>query len=401
MTSNIDSVEATTSKPKKKRMNRNGHQALARVSISKSLSIAYDKVYIRQIDRVILAEKYRIVNYDTLRSKHSELRKRQLGDGDISRKVQRDLATVLDFIDWKVSKNKTRKNDDAIVNEEEQHERKKKKDDDPLNLLSDKNINDFYEYLALRRRGTLARIQMKQKQQLQSNQRKKDIFRQISNNLLPMVQQEQQGGVEGDTTSQVVPPKKPFRKEVFKNRPSNKKRKAYKDLKRKGQCDDDDDDTEVINVDIDEDESITNPLEIIEYIDPQKHDHESCWAYDKASGFVTLVKRQKKNGKTIIVNDNDNSPWPNFQLPYGVFQYLYEYQKVGVQWMASLYQQKNLIGGILADSMGMGEHVACDLQTSFTIYRTDSSRTLALTSNKYCNRQDSASDRINCWTYES
>ena len=45
--------------------------------------------------------------------------------------------------------------------------------------------------------------------------------------------------------------------------------------------------------------------------------------------------------------------WPEIVMPVQLYDKLYDHQKVGVQWMASLYAKG--IGGILGDDMGLGK----------------------------------------------
>ena len=63
---------------------------------------------------------------------------------------------------------------------------------------------------------------------------------------------------------------------------------------------------------------------------------EFSWSFNK--------KRQE-----YTIGGNDKIP--AFSIPSNLYDKLYEFQKDGVAWMASLYLPK--IGGILGDDMGM------------------------------------------------
>ena len=66
-----------------------------------------------------------------------------------------------------------------------------------------------------------------------------------------------------------------------------------------------------------------------------------CWAIDDDSGDLYLA-------------DNPDEDWPRVRMPLSLYKNLYQHQRIGVQWMASLHD--NVIkGGILADDMGMGK----------------------------------------------
>lgn len=71
----------------------------------------------------------------------------------------------------------------------------------------------------------------------------------------------------------------------------------------------------------------------------------SAWTYDDASdeyfltGMVDAIK-----GEVL---------WPRLRIPRDLYNCLYDHQKVGVQWMASLHNGG--IGGILGDDMGLGK----------------------------------------------
>ena len=49
--------------------------------------------------------------------------------------------------------------------------------------------------------------------------------------------------------------------------------------------------------------------------------------------------------------------WPKIRLPLTLYNKLFQHQRIGVQWMASLYLNE-IKGGILADDMGMVSLIA-------------------------------------------
>lgn len=51
----------------------------------------------------------------------------------------------------------------------------------------------------------------------------------------------------------------------------------------------------------------------------------------------------------------DTSLDSSYRLPGDIYPYLFDYQKVGVQWLWELYQQK--VGGIIGDEMGLGKTI--------------------------------------------
>jgi SNF2 family DNA or RNA helicase len=68
---------------------------------------------------------------------------------------------------------------------------------------------------------------------------------------------------------------------------------------------------------------------------------DSAWSFSKQDQEYFLSKQKT------------NVAWPNLRLPKLLFESLFEHQKVGVQWMAQLHVSG--IGGVLADSMGLGK----------------------------------------------
>jgi hypothetical protein len=68
---------------------------------------------------------------------------------------------------------------------------------------------------------------------------------------------------------------------------------------------------------------------------------DSAFAWDRSTNEVYLSPEKTTNG----------TEWPDLRVPVGLFKRLYDYQKDGVQWMATLHL--NRIGGCLGDDMGM------------------------------------------------
>jgi len=77
-----------------------------------------------------------------------------------------------------------------------------------------------------------------------------------------------------------------------------------------------------------------------------------CWSLDNETGDLYLSS----------TTDNDNSDpkkkekakWPKIKLPLPLYNKLYQHQRIGVQWMASLHHDE-IKGGLLADDMGLGK----------------------------------------------
>lgn len=73
-----------------------------------------------------------------------------------------------------------------------------------------------------------------------------------------------------------------------------------------------------------------------------ENDPESAWCRKEGSNDFYLSPQKRP--------DVD---WPNLYLPGPLYKQLYSFQRVGVQWMATLHAKG--IGGILGDDMGMGK----------------------------------------------
>ena len=74
-----------------------------------------------------------------------------------------------------------------------------------------------------------------------------------------------------------------------------------------------------------------------------KDESGSAWRRNKHGVYVL-------KGKCLI---NGDFPWPKIYIPAKLYDKLYDHQKIGVQWLASLYSKG--IGGILGDDMGLGK----------------------------------------------
>ena len=77
-----------------------------------------------------------------------------------------------------------------------------------------------------------------------------------------------------------------------------------------------------------------------------------CWELDA------------NNSGDLYLSDNSNK-WPKIQLPLPLYNKLFQHQRIGVQWMASLYKSE-IKGGILADDMGVSRFLL--LACIFNLY---------------------------------
>jgi len=66
-----------------------------------------------------------------------------------------------------------------------------------------------------------------------------------------------------------------------------------------------------------------------------------CWELDE------------NNSGDLYLSGNSNK-WPKIRLPLPLYNKLFQHQRIGVQWMASLYKNE-IKGGILADDMGVSQ----------------------------------------------
>ena len=76
--------------------------------------------------------------------------------------------------------------------------------------------------------------------------------------------------------------------------------------------------------------------------DDEDDSDDSAWCQKEGSNDFCLSQKKRP--------DVD---WPDLHLPGPLYKQLYSFQRVGVQWMATLHAGG--IGGILGDDMGMGK----------------------------------------------
>ena len=69
---------------------------------------------------------------------------------------------------------------------------------------------------------------------------------------------------------------------------------------------------------------------------------DGCWTQDKNSDDLYLP------------SDEDSIKYPRIRLPITLYHKLFQHQRIGIQWMASLHRNK-IKGGLLCDDMGMGK----------------------------------------------
>ena len=100
-----------------------------------------------------------------------------------------------------------------------------------------------------------------------------------------------------------------------------------------------------------------------------------CWELDK------------DNEGDLYLSDNSDVKWPKIRLPLTLYNKLFQHQRIGVQWMASLHKNE-IKGGILADDMGM----VSDIMLDECVYFADSSSNVMFTICTYfvCLGQDHA-----------
>eukprot|EP00984_Skeletonema_dohrnii_P028130 scaffold17962_cov112-Skeletonema_dohrnii-CCMP3373.AAC.1 len=76
-----------------------------------------------------------------------------------------------------------------------------------------------------------------------------------------------------------------------------------------------------------------------------------CWSLDNETGDLYLSSTTD-NGNSDP--KKTNAKWPKIKLPLPLYNKLYQHQRIGVQWMASLHHDE-IKGGLLADDMGLGK----------------------------------------------
>jgi len=78
-----------------------------------------------------------------------------------------------------------------------------------------------------------------------------------------------------------------------------------------------------------------------------KTDNDERWIYDQGGQDYKLLRH---NDESDRINSME---WPDLRVPKELFDLLYDFQRTGIEWMASLHAKR--IGGILGDDMGMGK----------------------------------------------
>lgn len=79
-------------------------------------------------------------------------------------------------------------------------------------------------------------------------------------------------------------------------------------------------------------------------------DDESVTCFDRC-GIWDLDSGHKGD---LLLSSDKETKWPKVRLPLIVYEKLFNHQRIGVQWMASLHDSI-IGGGILADDMGLGK----------------------------------------------
>jgi SNF2 family DNA or RNA helicase len=79
-------------------------------------------------------------------------------------------------------------------------------------------------------------------------------------------------------------------------------------------------------------------------------DDESVTCFDRC-GIWDLDSEHKGD---LLLSSDKETKWPKVRLPLIVYDKLFNHQRIGVQWMASLHDSV-IGGGILADDMGLGK----------------------------------------------
>lgn len=76
-----------------------------------------------------------------------------------------------------------------------------------------------------------------------------------------------------------------------------------------------------------------------------------CWSLDNETGDLYLSSTTDSHTDP---NKKKKAKWPKINLPLPLYKKLYQHQRIGVQWMASLHHNE-IRGGLLADDMGLGK----------------------------------------------
>ena len=81
-----------------------------------------------------------------------------------------------------------------------------------------------------------------------------------------------------------------------------------------------------------------------------------CWSLNNDTGDLYLSS-SVDNDEKVESNEKkkkNKAKRPKIRLPLALYNKLYQHQRIGCQWMASLHHN-DIKGGILADDMGLGE----------------------------------------------
>ena len=91
--------------------------------------------------------------------------------------------------------------------------------------------------------------------------------------------------------------------------------------------------------------SIDEALSRLKMINEISEDDDDVLCFD-GCGCWTV---DEKTGDLYLPPDTESTKWPRIRLPLPLYQKLFQHQRIGVQWMASLHRNK-IKGGILAVS---------------------------------------------------
>lgn len=83
-----------------------------------------------------------------------------------------------------------------------------------------------------------------------------------------------------------------------------------------------------------------------------------CWSLNNDTGDLYLSSSidNDDNAESNEKKKRNKAKWPKIRLPLALYNKLYQHQRIGCQWMASLHHN-DIKGGILADDMGLGEYI--------------------------------------------
>ena len=80
-----------------------------------------------------------------------------------------------------------------------------------------------------------------------------------------------------------------------------------------------------------------------------------CWSLDNETGDLYLSSTTD-NDNSDPNNKKKKAKWPKIRLPLTLYKKLYQHQRIGVQWMASLYHNE-IKGGLLAGKYSWIAHL--------------------------------------------